>query len=490
MGADAPGRRLPRHVATLDALCGLVHAPFAPNARDVFALRKKEVLMSKNDHDADDTARDGDFHAVLTALLGAYRPFLESELELARSPEALAKAEASKPPSCEDEIELGHRLFAFLDDEQIAQRILPRKARESLGAAERWRWCLLHVRCCLLFGWLICRGPRTFRSFAYYVEFYWRCVRRTVGTPVHEPATAEERRDLEILVAALGDAYKPYLNEELSSIAASQGLSDEILAHKVDCDEGDHQTGAIFERLLSPEASRALLGSAAIEKHRQDPFFAFCRCWCICAMRFGCCLARARTLVDVYRCLKYYFTCLRECFRPLYCELDKPTGCVADEPNLDLKALVVPVIGSAAGSGFDHYTLEWSSDDVTFHATDFIYPPVPPGNSGPGTSPVNSGVLAYFDTTTHDAGTYFLRLTVFGNGATHVCNGSFSLFKKDVVIRGVDDVFSIDPSPYDPAAQITENVPALCSRPAGTYEMSFRNCLSIEGGAFVGGCDA
>lgn len=435
----------------------------------------------------DDVARDKDFQEVLKALLSGYQPYLERELQLARSADALAKEEAAHPASCEDEIALANRLFAGLANDDVAIRILPAELREKFGPVERWRWCLLHIRCCLLFGWLVCRTC-SFRTRAYYIERYWRCVRETLGTPVSATPTAEERRDLQTLVDALASAYKPYLQGELANLESAGGISDEILAGTIDCDDGASAAGEIFERLLTPEFSRALLGSAAIEKHREDPFFTFCRCWCLCAIRFGCCLARARTLVDVYRCLAWYRRCLRDCFRPLYCEYDKPVDCVAEEPNIDLKAMVVPIVGSAGGLGFTHYTLEWSTDNVTFHATHFIYPPLP-GNPTQGNTPVNNGLLAWFDTTTLNPGTYFFRLTVFGANVTHVCRGSFSLFKKDVAIRGVDNVFSLDTGWPDPAAKFVETVPALCSRPAGTFEMSFRGCLSIEGGAFVGGCD-
>jgi len=47
----------------------------------------------------------------------------------------------------------------------------------------------------------------------------------------------------------------------------------------------------------------------------------------------------------------------------------------------------------------------------------------------------------------------------------------------------------MDTSWVDPAARFVETVPALCARPVGTFEVSFGDCLSIQGGAFVGGCD-
>ncbi len=120
----------------------------------------------------------------------------------------------------------------------------------------------------------------------------------------------------------------------------------------------------------------------------------------------------------------------------------------------------------------------------------FQYPPVPPGGGVQGNAPVFGGLLAYFDTTVRDPGLYFLRLTVFSvTGATCVRQLSFELFKRDVRITGVDGIFELDSSPFDPNARLIENVPALCTRPASVSEVSFGACLSVWGGASVGGCE-
>src|SRR5437764_1378314 len=82
-------------------------------------------------------------------------------------------------------------------------------------------------RCCIIFGWLICRGPRTFRAFAYYLHRYWICVRQALGTPVSSPPTAEERQDFQTLVQALAGAYRPYLTDQLASVEFPSGIPDE-----------------------------------------------------------------------------------------------------------------------------------------------------------------------------------------------------------------------------------------------------------------------
>jgi hypothetical protein len=180
---------------------------------------------------------------------------------------------------------------------------------------------------------------------------------------------------------------------------------------------------------------------------------------------------------------------------PLKCKVTAPDGCTAEEVNTDIPALVVPVIGTAAGGGFSHYVLEWSIDTINWFTAkngipSFHYPPIPGGGTTQGNNPVVGGLLADFDTTVLDGGVYFLRLTVFSTtGAECVDQHQFSLLKKDVRILGVDDYLSLDTNEFDPAARFVETVPALCSRPTGTYEVSFGECISIQGAAFIGGCE-
>ena len=435
---------------------------------------------------------DPDFRLVLESLVDAYRPILEEDLKRAGDLDALVKEADGSAPDCEAEIAAAERLFTPFVNEKTMIALLPAQARELLGPAENWRWCLLHIRCCIIFGWLLCRRPRNFRLSAYYLYRYWICVRRTLDTPVTPGRlTDAERRDLATLVNALAKAYRPYLADELATVDFTAGLPQDLDDGAVDCETGEDETAAIFERLMTVETAQALLGAAAFKAHSAQPWFWFCRCWCLCSIRFGCCLARARNLLEVLGCLRFYWTCLRECFRPLTCALTGPDGCVAEEVNVDIPALVVAVTGTAAGMGFDHYVLEWSRDSITWHATDFVYPPVPPGTTVQGTTPVVSSLLAYLNTTLLDAGTYFVRMTVFGSGgATTTCQEIFSVFKKDVRILGAGGNTTLDAPWTDPAARLLDNVPALCSRVAGTYEASFGGgCLEILGSAYVGGCD-
>src|SRR5215510_14966996 len=191
-----------------------------------------------------------DFQAVLKSLLDIYRPILEEDLKRAGDPGALSDEALKAPPDCDSELADAQRLFGSFLDETVALRLLPAQARELLGPINRWRWCLLHIRCCIIFGWLVCRGPRTFRAFVYYLYRYWRCVRASVDDPISDPPTPEQRLDFVTLVEALAGAYKPYLTDQLASVEFPAGIPDEVLSGKIDCLEGLDEAASVFERLL------------------------------------------------------------------------------------------------------------------------------------------------------------------------------------------------------------------------------------------------
>lgn len=447
--------------------------------------------MAKSSSAKNDPSMQG-FNEVLKSLVDVYKPILEEDLKRAADLNALGDEALKSAPDCEAELAEAQRLFGKFPDERVVHALLPAQALELLGPIERWRWCLLHIRCCMIFGWLVCRRPRTFRLSAYYLYRYWLCVRQVVGVPVTPGQLSDhERRDLDILLAALAKAYRPFLTDQLATVDFSAGLSESIVDGTIDCGEGEHEAAAVFERLLTVETAQALLGEAAFKAHSREPWFWFCRCWCLCSIRFGCCLARAGNLLEVYRCLKLYWACLRECFRPLTCELTGPSGCIAEEVNSAIPALVVPIQGTAAGAGFVRYVLEWSLNGSIWHAANFVYPPVPPGNTTEGVTPVSGGLLAYLDTTLLNAGTYFVRMSVYGADKIAAPCGPliFSIYKKDVRILGVGGNLSLDTTAYDPAARLLDPVPALCTRAAGTFEASFGTCLEIWGSAYLGGCD-
>jgi hypothetical protein len=431
---------------------------------------------------------DADLQAALKELLAAYQPVLERDLARATDPAALEKEEQAAEPSCEEEFAFANQIFERFFSEEVAIRLLPPEGRQVLGPIERWRWCLLHIRCCMIFGWLICRGPRSVRAWSYYLYRYWRCVRQVLGTPVGEQLTAAERQDFRTLVHALAAAYKPYLIDQLASVEFPGGIPDEVIAGRIDCFEGEDEHAAIFDRLLTLDTAPALLGQKIFDEHSREPWFWFCRCWCLCAIRFGCCLARARNLVDVLRCLRFYQRCLRDCFQPLRCELTAPTGCAEEHP-LPKGGIGLEVVGTATGAFFSHYILQWrkvegrSCDDDTGwnNANDgtIIYP----GGGTSGTAPVVSGTLGWVNTAALAPDAFEIRVCVYSlqpNTPRTCCCIQFSLFKVMVWIDHVAGAPISPNDPFDPNAIISDGagnvVPVGC-------------CVTVGGSAFVGDCN-
>lgn len=427
--------------------------------------------------------QDSDFQAVLKSLLAAYQPILEEDLARAKKPDQLRKEAQEKQPSCDEEIELADRIFSAFWTEDVALRLLPAEARELLGPVDRWRWCLQHIRCCIIFGWLLCRGQRSFRAFAYYLYRYWLCVRQILGNaPVGRPLTAEEHQDLQTLFKALAVAYKPYLTDQLATVEFPAGLTDEIVKGELDCDEGQDEAAAVFERLLTPEVAPALLGREAFEQHSQAPFFWFCRCWCLCAIRFGCCLARARNLLDVLRCLVYYFRCLRSCFRPLTCDILKPAPeqCVAEQFFPGPNVLGIQIVGTATGGSCTHYTLEWkgaAAPDSDYASTGIVY-----AGGGPvGPCGIVNGVLGYLSTAVASVpDAVEVKLCVHGTAAPdECCTVEFEIFRQRVWITGIEGVVvESPPGVLGPLAQLK----------TGVNVRSFGTALQIHGRAWVGKC--
>jgi hypothetical protein len=428
-----------------------------------------------------------DFQFVLRALLAAYQPILEQQLNLAKNPEQLKKEAESRQPNCADELAEANRIFAKFFTEEVALRSIPATGRQQLGPIENWRWCFEHLRCCFIFGWLVCRGPRTFRAWAYYVYQYWRCIRESIGRPVASPPTSEQRQDFRTLVEALAAAYKPYLTDQLASVEFPAGIPDEVIGGQIDCFEGLEEPCRIFERLLTSEAAQALLGSETFTARRQDRSFWFCRCWCLCAICFGCCLARARSFVDVVWCLVYYFRCLGDCFRPLQCEITQPSvnECAEEQYYPGPGVLGVEIVGTASGAFCDHYVLEWKdplNPPAAYTQSGFFYaPPAPP--AGPGACGKINATLGYLDTFSTPVGTDVeVRLTVFSTqGTTCVKEVTFQIFKKRVSIEAIESIPVESPPGWpDPNARLFNTAIGQVA--------SFGTALEVWGHAWVGSC--
>jgi hypothetical protein len=437
----------------------------------------------------EEEVHDEDFQFALKELLAAYEPVLAEELERARDPERLKREALERPPTCDEELALANRIFDKFVTEDVALRLLPPEGRQQLGPVEEWRWCLGHIRCCIIFGWLVCRGPRTFRSFNYYLWRYWLCVRRVLGdAPIDRPPTQEERDDFASIVETLAVAYKPYLTDQLATVDFPLGLPHELFGGRIDCEEGEEESAAIFERLLTADIGPALLGRAAFEEHSRHPSFWFCRCWCLCAIRFGCCLAQARSFIDILRCLVFYRRCLRRCFRPLRCQLTAPTGCAEEHP-LPQGGVGLEVVGTAAGSFFSHYTLQWrkvqgqACDDDTGWNDPNDGTVVHPGGGTQGTAPVVGGTLGWIKTAALAPDAFEIRVCVYSvqpNAPRTCCCIQFSLFKVAVWIDHVAAQPISPNDPFDPNAIISDGAGTVV--PVGC-------CVTVGGSAFVGDCN-
>lgn len=445
----------------------------------------------------EDETNNEDFQFVLEKLLAVYRPILEEELKLSKTPKRL-KDEAGEEPTCDDELALANRIFEKFFTEEVAVRLLPEAGRQLLGPVERWRWCFLHIRCCMIFGWLVCRGPRTFRALVYYLYRYWLCVRRALGiAPDNRPLNDEERRDFAVWVKAFSSAYKPYLTNQLATVEFPEGLPEAVVDGEIDCGEGEEAFSAVFERAMTLEAASALMGKAAFEKHRQEPFFWFCRCWCLCAIHFGCCLAKARSFKEIVHCLVHYWRCIRDCFKPLHCGLTNPSECAEEQPNLQglpPESVGLEIRGSAAGGSFGHYTLEWRLDngrgacegDKGWSSEGIHYP----GGGATGTVGVNNGLLGVLDTTFLSTGSFEIRICVYAvssNAAPTCCCIRFVLFKKLVWISRVADTpgapVQIPPGPFQGNTPIVSGNPV----PPGIV-VPVGGAIHVKGAAFVGEC--
>lgn len=436
-----------------------------------------------------------DFQHVLKALLAAYEPVLEQQLNLAKNPQQLQKEAQSDPPRFAEEFAEANALFGKLLTDDVALRMIPEKNRAQLGPVENWRECLQQIRCCIIFGWLVCRGPRTFKAWAYYVYQYWLCVRHSLGTPVASPPTAEQRADFSTLIGALAKAYKPYLADQLATVEFPSEIPDEVLSGRVDGFEGQDDTCAIFERLLTTEAAQALLGKAVFSARRQDQHFWFCRCWCICSICFGCCVARARTLDGVLWCLVYFFRCLGECAKNLGCDLTGPTGCIRGETDILPGKILEPVVGSAYGFSFGHYVIDVRDGASVLLSGVVIYPNAI-GNPYPsltqGNFAVVSGNLGWIDLQqcVIDAGidiftstTFTVTLRVFaadGSELTPDCTTTFQLSLDEVYIKQISTNWSVNfTDPNEPLRAGNSSAAALATQ--GGY-------MNVRGDAYITGC--
>jgi hypothetical protein len=433
-------------------------------------------------------AQDQDFQAVLNTFLAAYRPILEHELNISQSAATLIKESQAHPPTCDDEIAMAVTLFERFYNKDVALRVLPAEGRAVLGNPDQWEWCYRRILCCLIFGWLVCRGQRTFRGFAYYLYQYWRCVRQALGEPVSVPPTIDEQRDFSTLVKILATAYAPSIKDQVKDLEYPIDIPKEIIAGQIDCTVDNNAATSVFQRLCSPEASRALFGKS-FEQIGTGPLARNCCCYCVAALEFGCCLGRAKTLVEALRCLEEFFLQLRRCFQPLIAIIDTPPTCSSLTFVAACSLAGIEIDGTAAGAAFTHYTLSYSvggpiiNDAVVY--PDCSRPPVNPSSA----TPVNSGVLGYLDVDLLPPATTTVTvyLDVYGSGGLHLqVNAVFNLAINAIQITAVATVAAtVGQDPFNPSPSIIKMVQNI-SNPA--FEQSVGGNISVTGSAYAFGC--
>src|SRR5512134_3575692 len=90
---------------------------------------------------------DAPFKAALDALLAAWQPFFEQELQRAKDPERLKKEALAQADDCEAEVAFAEKLFERFSAPEIAIRLLPPEAQALVGPIQQSSWCIRHIRC-------------------------------------------------------------------------------------------------------------------------------------------------------------------------------------------------------------------------------------------------------------------------------------------------------------------------------------------------------
>jgi hypothetical protein len=438
---------------------------------------------------------DSDFQFVLKAFLAAYEPVLEQQVKLANDPAELEKEAQAGPPTSTNEWDQANEVFSrFLTDE-VALRLIPSTARERLGPIEEWRWCLDHMRCGFVFGWLVCRGPRTFRAWTFYLYEYWRCVRETLGRPVATSPTQQDHRDFQTLVESLAVAFKPYLTDQLASVEYPAGIPEEVLSGKINSTEGEADACEIFGRFLTADAAQALLGKETFLRDRIEPNFWFCRCWSLSAICFGCCLARVRSLDGLIWCLVHYFRSLGACVQSLACDLTAPTGCIRGETDILPGRILEPVEGGAFGFNFGHYVIETRDGAGDLLSGVVIYPDSvgdPDTTLTQGDFAVAAGNLGWVDlrqcviaagVEIFTSTTFTVTLRVFasdGSELTPSCLTTFQLSLDEVYIKQISTNWSVNFT--------NPNEPLRTGNSAASVLATQGGSMNVRGAAFVAGC--
>lgn len=164
--------------------------------------------------------------------------------------------------------------------------------------------------------------------------------------------------------------------------------------------------------------------------------------------------------------------------RQLVCKITEPTGCAKEDIDPATGNPRLTVKGTASGSVFGHYTLELQGHPECVAS----YPP------GGGSTQVTSGVLGWIDTSPVSPGDYTVVLRVFPSGAGSPCvkTSLISILRAPVWIDKVGRVktYDIGPHPVDSS----ERLRIIEAGGPGTAQTAVGGVISIEGGAYLEGC--
>ena len=165
--------------------------------------------------------------------------------------------------------------------------------------------------------------------------------------------------------------------------------------------------------------------------------------------------------------------------RQLTCEITSPTGCAKEDIDPATGNPRLTVTGTASGTVFGHYTLALQGHPECV-AT---YPP------GGGSTQVTNGVLGWIDTSPVTPGNYTVVLEVFPSGAGSSCvkTSTISILRAPVWVDKIGRVKTHDIGPHP--ADATERLRIIEAGGPSTPETAIGGAVSVEGGAYLEGCN-
>jgi len=197
-----------------------------------------------------------------------------------------------------------------------------------------------------------------------------------------------------------------------------------------------------------------------------------------------------------------YVSCHRFCIcvcPPLIGEIDKPDGTCAEATAVQACStggaplIAIEITGSAAGAGFDHYTLRYSWGANAPIQTAIVYPDCtrPPAHPSYGV-PVLSATLGYLDVTLLPPGItqFTVYLDVFDSASGQVSDSAtFEIKTAAVEITAVAKVNALDGEDPFVLGTFVKLIKDVNDPSPAVPEQSIGGSFSVDGSAYVIGCD-